>query len=548
MVEKYKKINVKNKKENDKLIKKENFKFLIFTFNLSFLSFNISQISLLALLLIPGIIGLIHSGFPITDDGNWMIIRFSAFYDALRHGQFPVRFLPRLNHGYGYPVADFNYPLFMYIGVPIHFMKFTFVNTVKIILGGSFILSALFTFFWLKKIFNTVPSFLGAFVYGLFPYHLYDIYQRGSVGEVLALCIVPFILWQIERKSLAWISVGIALLILAHNSLALVFLPVIIVYMLIRKVFFIKYIVLSILLSLGLSMFFWLPALYDKQFTVFDKTQVSDFSRYFLTSVNFGLLGIFPIAVIVISVYFLIRKFRASRNNSLLLFFLLITLISISLSSPYFSFVWNIVPLPRLVQFPFRFLAAAMIGISFLTSAVIAKIKTQLQIVIVSICIILLYSAASKYMFPSSYQTYPDGYYSTNQDTTTVKNEYLPIWVKKTTLQSPEKSVAVVKGNGSVSSITTANPNKIQFMAIIEDTSIIRVNTVYFPGWKVLVNNKEQPISYNNTYGVMDFNLLPGKYQVSATFGETPIRIVADIVSFLSFILILFLGFRFKHI
>src|SRR2546421_9202065 len=39
---------------------------------------------------------------------------------SLRHGQFPVRFLPRLNHGYGYPVADFLYPLFMYIGVPLY--------------------------------------------------------------------------------------------------------------------------------------------------------------------------------------------------------------------------------------------------------------------------------------------------------------------------------------------------------------------------------------------------------------------------------------------
>ncbi len=78
---------------------------------------------LVVVLAFPAVIALFHSGFFLTDDGNSMIIRFSAFYDAIRHGQFPVRFLPRLNFEYGYPVADFLYPLFLYIGVPIKLSK-----------------------------------------------------------------------------------------------------------------------------------------------------------------------------------------------------------------------------------------------------------------------------------------------------------------------------------------------------------------------------------------------------------------------------------------
>src|SRR3989338_2742945 len=161
------------------------------------------------LLILPGILGLMNPGFFLTDDGNWMVIRFSAFYEALKNGQFPVRFLFRLNNGYGYPVADFLYPLFMYIGIPIHILGFNFVNTIKIILGLSLIFSSFFCFLWLKKKFDNFSSLVGSTLYLYFPYHLWDVYKRGSVGEVLALAIVPFIFWQIERNSFFWGAISI---------------------------------------------------------------------------------------------------------------------------------------------------------------------------------------------------------------------------------------------------------------------------------------------------------------------------------------------------
>src|SRR5689334_19214197 len=77
---------------------------------------------------------LLKPGFFKTDDGNWMIIRLSAFFQTWREGQFPVRFLGRLNHSYGYPVSNFLYPGFLYIGSLIHALGLSFVTTVKVIL------------------------------------------------------------------------------------------------------------------------------------------------------------------------------------------------------------------------------------------------------------------------------------------------------------------------------------------------------------------------------------------------------------------------------
>lgn len=154
---------------------------------------------LLIILIIPSIWYLFLPGFIKTDDGGWMIIRFSAFYQVLRDGQIPVRFLSRLNYGYGYPVANFLYPGFMYIGAPLKASGLSFINVIKIISGVSFILSGVFTFLWLRKIFDKWEAFFAGLFYVYMPYHLYDLTKRGSIGEVLALAAAPFIFWQIEE-------------------------------------------------------------------------------------------------------------------------------------------------------------------------------------------------------------------------------------------------------------------------------------------------------------------------------------------------------------
>src|SRR6185437_5811390 len=106
-------------------------------------------ILLLLLFSVPAVLPLAHHGFFQTDDGEWMIIRLSAFYQAFHDGQFPVRFLQRLNFGYGYPIAEFLYSGSFYFGSLLYIMRFSFVNSIKITLGISLIGSAIFTYFWL---------------------------------------------------------------------------------------------------------------------------------------------------------------------------------------------------------------------------------------------------------------------------------------------------------------------------------------------------------------------------------------------------------------
>jgi len=487
-------------------------------------------IILVLTLFLPSILGIVHHGFFASDDGNWMVIRFSAFYESLRAGQFPVRFLMRLNNGYGYPVADFLYPLFMYVGVPIKAVGFSFLTTIKIVFACSMIGSGIVTFFWLKKLFSLIASILGALVYVYFPYHLYDVYQRGSIGEVLALAIVPFILWQIERKNLLFVSIGIALLILSHNILALLFLPIIIGYLLVRKVSIVNT-GLIIFEGLGLSAFFWMPALYDKQYTVFDSISVSDFSHYFITPVTMSLIGVIGILGILIGAISLMKQ-RNMRAG----YIFAVGLVALFFCLPMSASFWHMLPLGTYVQFPFRLLSVSILTTSFLIAYGYDVLFSK-RFRWVSIVGILLIAALGSYhyLMPSAYETYPDGWYSTNMDTTTIKNEYMPTWVKQTPSNYPTEKVLIsnTDNTGTIDHIVST-ANKLQFEAFVIQNSILTINTIYFPGWVVLANGRKQSIDYANPKGLITFRLTPGKYSIQSEFTETPIRMESDLTSVLA--------------
>lgn len=484
---------------------------------------------LLGVLILPSFLSLFHSGFFLSDDGNWMVIRLSAFYESVRQGQFPPRFLVRLNHGFGYPVADFLYPLFLYIGVPIHFIGVNFVNTIKIILGASLLISGLCSFLWLKKIVGNWPAAIGGFVYVLFPYHLFDVYQRGSVGEVLALAILPFILWQVERKKLFLTAMGIALLILAHNSLAVLFLPVIFLYIVYRKAFSLRISGIVLLIALGLSAFFWIPALYDKQYTIFDITPVSDISSYFLPLFS-PLIGWITLFILLLTVPFLFHK-----RQMPLRFFWVLTISSVFFVLPVSLPLWKMTHIIPFFQFPYRFLSITLLGVSALSALEVSLLPQKMRMLGALLLIAVVYLSSWPLLFPKSYQYFPDTFYSTNQDSTTVKNEYMPRWVKNQPTQYIDQKVTMVKGNGTVAKVQFKGSSLLADV-IARNDSIVQINIIYFPGWEVKVDGKRVTVSYTNDNGVMQVPVAKGNHTITTRFTETPVRLFADGVSLMTLV------------
>jgi len=56
------------------------------------------------------IVSAVSAGIPVTDDGDWDDHQTERVFSESEAGQFPVRFLGRLNVNYGYPFPIFCIP------------------------------------------------------------------------------------------------------------------------------------------------------------------------------------------------------------------------------------------------------------------------------------------------------------------------------------------------------------------------------------------------------------------------------------------------------
>ena len=484
----------------------------------------------LSLLLIPAVWHLLLPGFFESDDGEWMVIRFSAFYQSLSDGQFPVRFLGRLNHGFGYPVANFLYPGFMYFAVPIHVLGLSFLDTIKAVLVFSIVATAVFSYFWLSKIFDKSSAIVGSLVITYTPYHLFDLYKRGSVGELFAFVWVSFTLWVIESRNFLFISIGIFLLAISHTTIFLLFTPFLFIYSLIRKTITMKETIISFAFGFLMSSFFIIPAIYELQFTNFATTKISNLSEYF---VSFGLIGFSTFFILALSLFVFLR-YRKGSNLFLLFFFISVLgiFLSVSVSEP----IWKMLP-SNLIQFPFRLLSYLIFGVGFLTAFIINKLSKQ-KIIISVIIVVLLMVSAYEYAAPKKRVFRDDSFYFTNEATTTVHDEYMPKWVKEKPPERYKSKVVVIEGSGEIKKLSYNDSKKIAFDVESEVDSKIRINTIYYPGWEAKINGQGTIINYPNDNGVIEIITPRGSNKVEIEFGETPIRFGADVLSVFSFVLL----------
>ena len=66
----------------------------------------------------------------------------------------------------------------------------------------------------------------------------------------------------------------------------------------------------------------------------------------------------------------------------------------------------------------------------------------------------------------------------------------------------------------------------------------MRVNTFYFPGWTVFVDEVERPVDIENLTGVMAFSLEPGRHRIQVQFTDTSIRKWSERLSLLALVLL----------
>ena len=421
-----------------------------------------------------------------------------------------------------------------------------------------------------KELWGDLAGLVSAVLYISSPYRFLDVYVRGSIGESLAFVFFPLIflsLFRLKQKKLSFRylvvgAIAIAGLIMSHNIMAMLFLPLALAYAFLLFLqkgpkFFMPY-ALFFILGLGLSCLFWLPALYDKKFIILDQVRVANYWEHFpslkqliIPSWGYGpsvfgsedqssyQIGLVHIAVVFSSLFFLIKFWRKNDYGKIqILFFLLIFIgaffLMLSVSLP----IWKISPFLWRTQFPWRLLAMTTFASAFLGGGVVKMIKNKNKIILSCLIIALAIGLNWRYARPQFFVDRPESFYTTNEATTTVKDEYMPVWVKEKPTSRPAQKVEIVSGRGKIENLKY-DSKKISFTVFAEEEVKVQINTIYFPGWYLKVDN--QPMAnfeITDPKGVISFVVSSGNHQVFAYFGETEARTVADLISLGSLIII----------
>ncbi|KKU58235.1 MAG: hypothetical protein UX80_C0005G0055 [Candidatus Amesbacteria bacterium GW2011_GWA2_47_11b] len=537
---------------------------------------------LLLLLILPAFAPLVQRGyFSMHDD--MQSIRQQKMDQCLVDLQFPCRWSLDLGYGYGYPLFNYYPPLPYLIGQPFRWLGFQYIDVVKSVGVLGFITAAASMYFLGREFWGRLGGLVAAAFYTYAPYHSVDFYVRGAMNEFWALALFPAIFYFSYKlihdgaKYIPLVAISVAGLMLSHNPILMIFAPVLVIWCLfwtfkfrsISSIRSIRNLFFSALWALGLAAFFTLPVLFETKFvSVWTLTagyfnylaHFLDLNQIFLR-INWGYgesvygrgdtmsfaLGYLHWIIPAIILVLLPFTKNLKKHFSLVLFFALGTLSFLFMSHFKATPIWKAFPPLEFLQFPWRFLTISIFAASFLSGAIALIISKRTLIILV--CLVILIN--SNYFHPR--QWYPD---MTDTKKFSGKSwqllitsgifDYLPIWAPQPPADPALEDIKFVAGDGIYSTLVKKSNRQEYLITTWTPTAVAELQTYYFPGWKIWVDGKEVTIdpSRDKILGRMQVDLSPGKHTVTARLTNTPIRTIGNILSTISWSLLLFLGFR----
>ncbi len=503
--------------------------------------------------------------------------RTVEFYRGLQEGQVLPRWAPDLSWGYGQPFFLFNPPLVYYMASAFHALGLGYVTSLDLTCLLLLALAGLGMYFLAREFFGRNGGLAAGAAYVLAPFTLVNLYVRHALADYAAMAWIPWAFWGLWRWAYSpspradlnmkvrmrylFVAAGaIALLPLSSNPVALMTVPVLLLYLVFLAVRARSWPALgrgawALGLGLALPAFFWLPALLERRWVQLGNllTGYLSYQNHFLylhqlvyspwgyglslpgtqDEMSFG-LGLAHLVLLAAALIFsrpLRAQLRESREGWAHFWLSFWLLILVALLATHNSiWLWNNVSLLQYLEFPWRFLvlaafATALIcGFLFLAIQEPRRRRWLLAAVLLGLLITQMPHA------------YPEGYYELNEAdyapeaiaarglAVTTTREYEPVWAGEE-LPGPAPASRLILVGGRVrvleSDLRGAHYN---WLLEADGPAQLRVATFYYPGWRLTVDGEPRPLTVQNPYGLMDFTLEAGIHRVQLSFGLTPLR------------------------
>ena len=501
-----------------------------------------------------------------------------SFFDSLTQGNIVPQWDSLRCGGFGCPQFIFMYILPYYLISLFHSIGFSFINSAKLLLGLSFIASAVTMYAFTKEEFGKKAGLIGGIYYLFAPYHLVDLHFRTDVGEALSFAILPFLFLAtnkiITSGSFNWISfqaIALMLLLLSHQAIFSMAFLFLFCYAIFKwknerkkSTLSIRNLIFSLMLGLLLSAFYWIPILTEAKYVFWgihgSVLFIEPINLFFFSPWRFGFLfqgpegqlsfiiGYFHLLIIISAIILLTRKTKSHKSRKYISFFLISFFIAFFMMLSLSKGLWNIVPFLNKSQFSYRLL----LPIAFFTSSIAAIILKKLPNKwIVIICLAIIFSTILNWGHRRVMPEINDNYLRKELVQTAPTFEVtIPKWVNLKHIGQYKRSTSIETISGEADILALQKKiTKHEYIIRAKTNITVRENTFYYPGWTLRINNNLHPIDYLNKQfpGVITFQLDKGLYKIDLTFSNTPIRTISSFMSVIS-ALALFLPLIFPRI
>jgi len=505
------------------------------------------------------------------------------------------RWVPDLMLGYGYPLFEFYPPLSAYIltltyaAVGQATLAWNLAFSLALVVGGVGMFCAG------RDLYGRAGGLLATAAYLLSPPLLYQTFQRGSLSNALAMALFPLALLTIlrvartaGRRHIAWAAVALASVLVTHIAASLMLVAALAIVGAITALSAepgwrhslrrLGAVGLALLGGMALAAAVWLPALTETHFTRYSEAIASSdvhYSHFFGTvlawpetalagvanpplplTVGAGqlLLGCLVLALVLTR---LISKRPGGQPVGVAWVSVALSLTGLGavyLATPLSSWAWRSSALLRNFQFPFRWLDVAALLLALSAGWLVKQdtSRTWWRAGLIGLGALIFAANALPYVCATRWQSAPEQptlAQATEAQTQrgiyglTSWGEYLPATVPEPPAEPPfpgadqgatldQKLVREGLPAGSVLA-ASGGPTRAELRVSLPEATTLAFYTYYFPGWKASVDGAPIAVGADDV-GRLTFVVPPGKHTVAVTWGKTPARVAADVVTLLA--------------
>ena len=509
-------------------------------------------------------------GYLGTHDYGFVPMVMFEMDKCFQDGQFPCRWVPDLQKGYGSPIFIYLPPLPYYAGELIHFGGVEFLNTIKVLYIIGFVLSALFMFLLAREFWGMLGGMVAAVFYVYAPYHAVDVYVRGSMNEHWALAFFPAVLWGIykvieEGKPVyvLLLALFVSALLLSHGPTIVILFPLAVVWvvaflLMSRQWERLAHLTIAAGGGFGMAAYFTLPALLEQDFVQIEAVKTGFFyyanhfptmEQLFLTRfwgygdsrVGDGDLMSFQIGWLhwgLTAVSILIAPFLWRMSRTAFLAVVVIVAFfwgSVFMMHPRSDFLWQTFTWLQWLQFPWRFLSLTIFTSSFLAGAILllANKRPYLRLLL-SIALIGAVIGFNQEFFHFGQRIYggdeaffvgdPRGYQIEAPSYTH------PAYAAVQPSQPAAAEVQVLGGDADITQVARGSAS-LAFAVRSTSGARLRTSVVYFPNWRVKVDGKTIPHDHANELAAISFYVPQGSHDVKLSLEDTALRTFSNYLS-----------------